>query len=179
MKKKPDDKSELGISRAVYALGNSVKDALIWGTAATVATIAILSFGREKSPRIDKIATALETFGERNEERFQKIVKWVNDKTKSEIKITGPTLAASAVVGWAVGHLVQLPGSIKGWKQAQKANDKYVAVATEKNRLLETNAHLVDENQHYKTELKKRDISFAELVKKPAEAETSMAANSR
>jgi hypothetical protein len=146
------DKNELGISRTIYALGNSLKDALIWGTAVTVALIGILHYG-QKNKAISKVA-----------DQLQKGHVWWEGYKKSK-GMKGSIIAVPLAVGWLVGHVVQGFGAAKGWKQAQKAVDKYDNLVTERESLVTANAQLIEENQRYRAAVEKKPESFVEMAK--------------
>lgn len=163
--KKADDKSSsLGISRGVYALGNSLKDALIWGTALSVALIGAIAIGRDKSKAIRWVATKIEAIHTGTKGLSNTLAKLAEEKAGLKFNIKGPEVAAALGVGWLFGHVVQGPSFVQGFKKAQTAVDKYNDMADERTKLVDANAQLIDENQRYKTELEKRGVTFTELV---------------
>ncbi len=168
--KKPDRKSGLGISKGVYALGNSLKDALIWGTALSVALIGVIAVGRDKSKAVRWMAEKIEKIHTGTKGLGSSFMGYLQEKTGMKINISGPEVAAALGVGWLFGHVVQGPSFVHGYKQAQGAEDKYNTLKSEKDRLVDVIAQQDEENQRFRAALQKQDATFAERTQpKPQE----------
>ena len=186
MAKKPDSKDDkatnpLGISRAIYALGNSVKDALIWGTAATAAVIVTANMARKDGNKVDKAILYLEKMNHK-----PKFVEWMGKNFQKmtggkmvageivggkKLDLSAPVVGASLVVGWLVGHLVQLPSGLSGWNQADKAIKKYEGAAKENRdlgsenlQLASLNQALAEQNRQFAAQLEKKPALFTDMV---------------
>lgn len=168
--KKSDGKNGLGISRGVYALGNSLKDALIWGTALSVALIGVIAVGREKSTKIAWVADKIGKIHEGSKGMTSRLFEGLEKKLGMKIKVTGPEVAAAFGIGWLFGHVVQIPSGVQGWNKAQKAIDAHDTLLEEKTRLVDANAELIEQNQRYRAALEKPAATFAERSEqKPVE----------
>lgn len=167
----PEERNNLGISRAIYAAGNSVKDAFIWGTIVTVGMIATIAFGKKAQVGfINEAVKTIEEFHVASKEWFGKVFKKLLGLSGAKVELpelTATEIAASIVAGGIVGHAVQIPGGVKGWHDAQKATDKYSALSDERDKLVDANAALILRNQSFREKLQQiAPTSYTELAEK-------------
>src|SRR5689334_7181061 len=85
--KKREDANQLGISRSVYAIGNSFKDALIWGTAATAGLIGVIAVGRNRSGAVRWLAENIEKAHVGTKEFTQRLLKGASQSTGIKLKV--------------------------------------------------------------------------------------------
>jgi hypothetical protein len=166
--KAEEAKNRLGISRTIYAVGYSLKDALIWGAGALAVLIPTLHYFRETRP----IKWVVDTFGGHKENSFKaRLAKKFPD--------AGPIVLLSFSLAWLFSHIVQIPSSVQGWKKAQAAIDKHNMLHAEKDQLVEANTVLMEDNEKLKAALaeaeKKRPPLTDRIRAQAAEAGSSAA----
>lgn len=134
------EKNSLGISRSIYALGESAKDGLIVAAVASAAFLAVFKFGENY-----KLVDQLKKWVYRIEYHSKAYPLQLWNKTfKQTIPIKPPEdyrektpFAAAMAFGWLVSHIGQLPGLRKGYKKVDNAIKKYDAVIAENTNLKE------------------------------------------
>ena len=136
-KPEPGSKHNLGISRTIYALGYSFRDAFIWGTAASIAVFTSVTLGNKYKIK----------FIEQFSEKLIQADEWLKSKTK------GPVLSVSIIAGFIVGHIIQIPSGARGWKKAQEAIERHDKVLSENTRLVEATSILAEDNEILKNKL--------------------------
>jgi hypothetical protein len=160
-----EGKDGLGISRSIYATGNSAKDGFIGFILITGTLIGAIAFGKSRGHDVIKMIeeNSRNTQGLWKESRVGKYLEPYIAKIKRWLN--GPTIALSAGIGYVASHFVMIPSAAVGWKKAQRAVDKYNNLSDEKERLVNANAELIAENQEYKAALEKNSKPFTERVR--------------
>ena len=132
------ERNSLGISRFIYALGESAKDGLVLFGVATLAFLAVFVLGKNnkyinqlkktlyESEHIVK-AFVIELWNKVFNQRVQ--VAPVEDYTKKT------PWAVAASFGFLASHLGQLPGLRRGYRKVDSAIRKYDAAMAENAEL--------------------------------------------
>lgn len=148
---------KLGLSKLVYGLGLSARDALVSLVGATAVMTPIMYFGREKSSIIRAVADSPD-----------KLHGWWK-KLLGEEKSgkAGTALLAAAGVATLISWVAHIPGLFKGPKKVAEADALYKAEIDMNQKLMRANTLLAEDNERLTyaladTEKKRR--SFQERV---------------
>lgn len=151
---------KLGLSKVIYGLGMSARDALVTFVASTAVAFAFIYKGQKEGAQggiINKLA-----------ELPDKVHKWVSEKFGNErAGKAGKALLVAASVGTVVSWVAHLPGLVRGPLKVKEAEatfneevDANVALHRENTRLMETLKH----KDLRITELEKQKGTFVERV---------------
>lgn len=161
---------KLGLSKLVYGLGMSARDALVAFVVSTAALTPIMRYGRDKSKIIDTISKVPE-----------KLHSMWTEKAGKNAGKWGTALVAAAGLGTLISYVAHIPGLVRGPQRIREAQDQYNTEVQANIELAKENAALTERLKHQAIELEtgEKSGSFVERlapVSAPAPAAAIQAA---
>ncbi len=133
---------KLGISKLIYGLGMSARDALVTFTVTTAAVTAALFFGGKKLPLLEKVA---------------KLPEWLGHQASGKLGPKSTDLKNAATVGLGVATVVSyvahLPGLIRGPRRVAEAEHRFDNQVDLTEKLSKANTLLEEDNERLKAAL--------------------------
>lgn len=135
---------KLGLSKIIYGLGMSARDAFVAFAVTTVALFPIIYNFQGKSKAVDTIAKAPE-----------KIHSAWKGIFKDKAGKAGVALGASFGIGSLVGYIAHLPGLIRGPRKVREAEERF-------NDEVEDNQRMAKEIKSLTETVKRQGIDLTE-----------------
>lgn len=148
---------KLGLSKVVYGLGMSARDALAAFAVTTAALFPFMYAGQGKGGTIDKIAKVPDSIHSKWKEMFGE-----------HAGKAGKALAVSAGLATAVSYVAHIPGLIKGPKKVRDAEATFNAEVEENNKQaneIKALTNTVKRQGMELTEAKARVAGYEEVLK--------------
>lgn len=150
--KEAEDKGpakKLGLSKIVYGLGMSARDALVTFVASTAVAFAFIYKGQKEGTE--------EGFINKFAQLPDKLHKYVVDKMGGQrAGKAGKALLLAAGVGTVVSWVAHLPGLVRGPQKVAEAEEVF-------NNEVAANMELSKENAKLTETLKRKDLQLADL----------------
>ena len=140
---------KLGLSKIVYGLGMSARDALVTFVASTAVAFAFIYKGQDKGGMIEKMAHLPDRLHTKIKEKLG-----VDRAGKA-----GKALLLAAGVGTVVSWVAHLPGLVRGPQKVAEAEEVF-------NNEVSANVELSKENSKLTEALKRKDLQIADLEKR-------------
>ena len=139
---------QLGLSKVVYGLGMSARDALVAFVAGTIALTPVIVWRHDKGGVIDKLTKMPD-----------KVHSWWKEKLGDKAGPWGKALVVAASIATIISWVAHLPGLVRGPLKVKEAEETF-------NNEVAANGALYKENRQLTESLKHKDLQLAELQKK-------------
>jgi hypothetical protein len=139
---------KLGLSKIVYGLGMSARDALVTFVVATIAIAPFIYKGQGKGGFIDKVAL----WPDKIHSKWKEVL---GDRAGK----AGKALVISASIATIISWVAHLPGLFRGPQKIEEARNTF-------NDEVEANHQLGKENAVLTEELKRKTLALAAAEKK-------------
>jgi hypothetical protein len=156
----------LGLSKIVYAFGESVKTGLLGFFAAWVASTLLVHFGKGSVPGIKKVA-----------ELPEDLKRYILRKWGQGAGEWGREIILGFGFASVVGYITHIPGLIAGPRKVARAEQLYDDQVHANSQLVHANKLLVEDNERLKSALSKTSqgrMSHTDRINSAPSAETGV-----